>query len=260
MSRFDSLLYEKFRPDYPARIFREIKKFDNKIVMDLGAGTGRSAQSYLKLFPDTKITLVEPDIDMIKMAQIRLQAFESQLNWLCGWAKDFRSMDAGKYDGALVGSAWHWMSGVHYDEQIKEMLLREIKSKGWLLVFEYQFPKAVDLPDLNEWVRRQFNLQWRAKDQVPRGKLIELLSPLIKSEDFSLVARDDFDFEVDYDMDFFTGIIQSQSRFLRHQERLSDAEQTKERGEMRSQLQHFFKDREHRFTVKYTSVCLRKTH
>jgi hypothetical protein len=126
-----------------------------------------------------------------------------------------------KYDVALVGSAWHWMKG----PETLEALTRVLNPGAALFVFEYQFPKAVGpLPplELNEWVRREFNLKWKEPDQKPRGSLRELTEPLRSHIEFSEMAKSECQERVSLGARDFHGVIVSQSRYLAYERGLSD--------------------------------------
>ena len=180
-------------------------------VLDLGSGTGFSAQSFLDFFSHARLTLVEPDPAMLEAAAPLFED-STQITSIHARAENFEF--SARYDLVLVGSAWHWMDRA---QLIKKF---ETGDVGGVFIFEYQFPKAKAHADLNEWVRRAFNLKWRTLTQEPRGNLTELTQGLRDSLFFAEQSRVSFLHEEAFDLERFWGMIISQSRFLAYEETL----------------------------------------
>jgi hypothetical protein len=107
---------------------------------------------------------------------------------------------------------------------------RLLRPAGKLLIFEYQFPKAIapEAAPLNEWVRRQFNEKWRAPGQRPRGKFSELLEPFASA---SHLKRNHPEKTLPCPMNLklsatdFSGLLFSQSRTQHFEASLTSAEE-----------------------------------
>ena len=108
----------------------------------------------------------------------------------------------------LVGSAFHWMDPVLARDEFHRIL----KPKGLIRIFEYQFPKAPSNPELNEWIRRQFNLHWKAPGQVPRGSLAVLTQAFHGR--FEPLLKQKIPMKIQLGPEDLAGLIFSQSRVL----------------------------------------------
>ena len=230
-SVFQADEYEQFRLHYPAKIFHPLRSsllsFRQPLrVLDLGAGTGFGAESFLSFFPDVELTLLEPDSEMLKVAKTRFQNKPVSLQTVLGSAEEAHFSDS-KFDLILVGSAWHWMEGARVLEKLHSWL----SERGLLYIFEYRFPKIVgeENSGLNEWVRRQFNLFWKAPLQTPRGTLYEITQRV--RDDFRFFQKANLHFEETSEQaaSHYLGMIFSQSRFLHYEASLSENEKQKHR-------------------------------
>lgn len=234
MSRFDAQSYIQYRPLYPLEIFSPLLKLlpENPVGIDLGSGTGFSTASFLKACPSALITLVEPDADMLTEAKKLLEG--AAVTFIHRSAEDFEVEK--KVDFILVGSAWHWMNA----EKVIDRVKKSLNDGGAIHIFEYQFPKCSNSIDLNEWVRREFNLKWKAPSQTPRGKLRELVLPLMNDNRFELTSKIHFDHHTELSADEFFGLITSQSRYLHYENNFSDQEKNIYRLEIRKKLNQWF--------------------
>ena len=177
MAKFEPGSYSQYRIYYPSKLFDSLKPYcvrgkdsDPLRVFDLGSGTGLSAASFLRTFPDCVVTLVEPDAAMMEAS---FELPDLKLAKVTRISANAESFETGEQaDVILVGSAWHWMNF----EKTIPAILKALKPGGILFIFEYQFPKAKGPvgATLNEWVRREFNLRWKPEYQKPRGTLREL--------------------------------------------------------------------------------------
>ena len=240
MAKFEVDLYRRYRIAYPPQLFEVVKPYCLRPanaplqVLDLGAGTGLASLSFLQFYPHAEITLVEPDADMLSEAEESLKNLTTHVQAVLSPAETYSSLK--QFDLVLIASAWHWMQA----GPVLDTLLRVLKPGGVILVCEYQFPKLVneqDAPQLNEWVRRQFNLHWRTQVQVPRGSLFELVVPFRQSGNFSQVGEARFDHHQLLHRDTFLGVIFSQSRYLDFEKRLSGIAQTQNRKVTDTELQ-----------------------
>lgn len=221
MAKFDPQTYTEFRIAYPARLFECLKPYWSQLqreasplhVVDLGAGTGMSSVSFLEVFPDALIRLIEPDEGMRAQIPRTLGKFEASAQVEGDSAETFAMKPRAHL--FLIGSAWHWMDRPVVTERICEAL----EAGGLVYVFEYQFPKALDgnAMEVNEWVRRKFNTDWRPSIQTPRGNLEELTEVLRIHSLMSQRARVDFKSEVLISLNEFKGVIRSQSRYLAYE-------------------------------------------
>lgn len=239
MSKFEVDLYRRYRIPYPAQLFEGLKPYCQMSkssllqVLDLGAGTALASQSFLQFYPHARITLVEPDVAMLREGEDALRAQGINVECILSEAEAFSSQR--QFDLVLIASAWHWMK----PGPAIEALLNVLKPGGVVLVCEYQFPKLLiehEAPDLNEWVRRQFNLHWRTETQVPRGRLSELVEPFRQNVHFSEVNHVRFDHPEFLNRETFLGVIFSQSRYLSFEQRLSLQEQKEIRKSIGAEL------------------------
>lgn len=257
MAIFDAHEYSQFRVPYPQAVLSGLSSFcvpfcvQSKAlnVVDLGGGTGLSAKSFLSVFPWAELTVVEPDSKMLEVARDTLKDFP-KTRFALNRAEDFPF--EGPVDLVLAGSAWHWMN---QDKILKRLELVHVSA---LFIFEYQFPKAKSSNALNDWIRREFNLKWRAAGQIPRGTLIELTQGLRDSNVFREVDRNSLLVERDFSAEAFYGMIVSQSRYLAFEKTLSDSEKIKGRQQLRLDLDSFFRSAGvFTFALFYESVLFR---
>lgn len=244
MARFDPASYQRYRVGYPSELFALLNPFLGPLsgeavrVADLGAGTGISAASFLRHFPAVSaMCLSDPDPRMLERADFSGEFPDLRVQRVCSTAEAFSPREP--VDGILIGSAWHWMN----PHLVLDQVIRVLRPGGFLLVFEYQFPKAIGharAPELNEWVRRQFNQVWRAPGQTPRGSLGELLEPVRKHRDFAWRGSRSLLQTQDLDATEFEGVVVSQSRYLAHESTLSPAQKSAEREAMREMLSGFW--------------------
>jgi ubiquinone/menaquinone biosynthesis C-methylase UbiE len=249
--------YRQSRPLYPSSLFDPIKasleicsRSEPARFLDLGAGTGYAIESLLRVMPRLQVMLLEPDLGMLKQARL----LHPDAKWLHSTSDQIALADA-SVDGVLVGSAWHWMN---YESTTLE-LERVLVTNGLVYVFEYQFPKAKDFLELNEWVRRQFNLYWKAPSQIPRGSLFEITGSLRQSRDLSQSARVSVNEIREHTAEEFAQMIFSQSRYLHFEESLPEKDREIYRLKIRHELSHYWRTRETLpFLYAYEGFIFRK--
>jgi SAM-dependent methyltransferase len=239
MSKFNPQFYSEFRPFYPSETFVELRAellnqgFSEPFqIADLGCGTGHSAASLLKTPLRAEIIGVDPDSDMLAEAQrlsTRLELKSVQFQVGSGEATN---LPDGRFDAIMMGSSFHWMNPA----KTRDEVLRILKSRGLLWIFEYQFPKALALPELNEWIRRQFNLYWKAPGQKPRGSLKEITHLFHEDPRFAFISDRRPPMEQTLSVDELAGMIFSQSRVLCYEEPLTSDEKSRFREETRREL------------------------
>ena len=240
-SRFNSEDYLQYRQGYSRAIFAPLRSSLRPLegplhLLDLGAGTGFSTSSFHEFYPHGRFTLLDPDQNMLEAAGIHLKALSIDAEWIHGRSDQIPLPDQ-SIDGVLVGSAWHWMK---QPDTVLE-LNRVLKPGGWVFVFEYQFPKALpQWSDLNEWIRRQFNLNWKAPSQSPRGSLFEITEVIRGHSQFSQFSSIEFKEMVELSPEFLAGVIFSQSRYQHFEASLSETDRTKDRNEIIASLRERF--------------------
>ncbi len=97
--------YDRFRPDYPAEIFRRIVAAvspPRQRLVDLGIGTGKLARGFLTDFKE--IIGVEPDLAMAE----KLSSLEPRILVRIGTAEEI-VFALSSVDLVTVGHALHWM-------------------------------------------------------------------------------------------------------------------------------------------------------
>lgn len=237
-TRFLAPEYRAYRPEYPAKLFEELqlrlKPFhlnEPRSLLDLGCGSGQSAESFLRHFPSVRsVTLVDPDPGMIHESRARFSPSSLTFEYKCSKA-EAADLGVDHYDRAIVGSAFHWMSAEKVIEKISSHV------KGFIFVFEYQFPRAINRADLNDWIRKKFNTEWKAPAQRPRGSFRELLFPLDRALKRTPFSSPEWKMPLTFES--FMGQVFSQSRYLH-----SEAELTA----------NDVRDRRHRIEVELKGV------
>jgi SAM-dependent methyltransferase len=257
VAKFTASEYARFRVSYPKILFDGLRSFCGPFsgmrplrVLDLGSGTGFSSRAFLEFYPDTELTLVEPDAAMLAAAKDLLRDIP-RVQYVNASAEEFTFTEA--YDLVLVGSAWHWMN--------RELICQKLEAAdvGSVFVFEYQFPKAKAQNELNDWVRREFNLRWKTSSQTPRGTLHELTEGLRRSHSFSEVSRLSIPHENDFDLPGFFGMLISQSRFLAFEMTLLISERDAYRQSTYADLSNFWGlQNEIRFHLPYEGFYFRR--
>jgi SAM-dependent methyltransferase len=240
MSRFDPEFYRRFRPYYPAELFAPLGRALAAIgstrpyaIADIGCGTGHSTASLLRAAADaglpTRVTGVDPDAAMLAAArelcpEARFEVGSGEATGLAPRA----------FDAVTVGSAFHWMDA----HKAREEIARVLKPSGFLLVYEYQFPKARAHAELNEWIRREFNLRWKAPGQKPRGDFETVTGCFRGGSAFTLVEDRKVPMILKLHPADLTGLLLSQSRVLHHEATMSDSERAEFQKWLAAQMEY----------------------
>jgi SAM-dependent methyltransferase len=241
MARFDPESYVRYRISYPTSVFEGLRPWVGSIggssgirVVDLGAGTGYSSLSLIRALPVSDVVLIEPDASMLDVAVQTLANLGVQVQ--CRIASGEDPVGISGVDLVMAASSWHWMDPGRTLESIKEML----RPGGAFYVFEYQFPKLEGAVEINEWVRREFNLRWRAEGQRPRGSLWELTQPVRGHVSFSQRGALQVEHTQEFTLEEFAGVIRSQSRYLAYEAKLQESLRGLERERMVEGLRQFW--------------------
>lgn len=259
-SRFDPHFYSLYRPFYPAETFagltdRLIRRglVAPFVFADVGCGTGHSAISLIRSGvsgPSGKVIGIDPDSHMLDQARRMSAGYEDTNRYNVEWRVgrgEATGLEPASVDAILIGSAFHWMKM----GEVKEEARRVLKRGGLIRIFEYQFPKAPGHPELNEWIRREFNLRWKAPEQKPRGSLKELTSVFRDDPEFEALGDAQPKMEMQLDAEQVTGLILSQSRVLHYEDTLKDqAEKEAFRNSVRSSIGKFLADKTALFDFK----------
>lgn len=181
---FEPQSYSEFRPLYPGELFAQVVAWADSRpkgspwrILDIGCGTGQSTESLLRALGDRaskgerEVVSIDMDWEMLMAARDRYAQLD--VKWRQGTGEDTGCADV-SVDLLSVGSAYHWMQ----PEICSREWARILAPDGLACIYEYQFPKVQGAPELNEWIRREFNTKWRAPEQVPRGTLKELIEDL----------------------------------------------------------------------------------
>lgn len=227
MSRFDPDFYLRYRPFYPAETFSGLAERlrsrglgEPYQVVDLGCGTGHSIVSLFRsgVFGSQTVNFVgiDPDPEMLERARILTEKEGMGHVDLRLGIGEGTGLDDSSADVISVGSAFHWMDPA----AARREFLRVLKPQGVVRIFEYQFPKAANLPELNEWIRREFNLRWKAPEQKPRGRLRQLAEAFVQGSDLRILAEARPKMELELSAEDLTGLVLSQSRVLHYEETL----------------------------------------
>lgn len=122
--------YVKYRPHYPTEIMamlRERYHVDkDKLIADIGAGTGISSELFLKA--GFRVTGIEPNREMREKAAFLLQDY-TNFTVLDGTAENTGLPDA-SVDVIIAGQAFHW-----FDRQLAKKEFKRTLKKGGLVVY-----------------------------------------------------------------------------------------------------------------------------
>lgn len=140
------------------------------------------------------------------------------------------------FDTVACGSSYHWLDRERADLEI----LRVLRPGGFVHLYEYQFPKAQSLPELNDWIRKQFNSHWKLPNQKPRGRLREISRGLAQKGGLQLLAQERPPMLVSLSAADFIGILFSQARFLASEQLLNKLEVECRRKVISDEIQEFF--------------------
>ncbi len=236
----DPITYSRYRPRYPAALFERLRAYlkkDAKVV-DLGAGTGLSILSLIEAGISARFVAVERDSGMLKDARA---AFPNERVQFIQAAAEQTGLPPKSVDAVVIASAYHWMDRPKVDAEI----LRILKPGGTVQIIEYQFPKAPEEPELNEWIRRQFNTLWRFPDQKPRGRLESLAIGLVPHFEKCLSVQNFApgaeSFDAKLTEDEFLGLIFSQARALSYTNSLpNEAARTAHRSATAQSIHPYF--------------------
>ncbi|WP_449438542.1 class I SAM-dependent methyltransferase [Pedobacter steynii] len=109
-SRFSNRVedYVKYRPGYPAEIIDFLQSqfglYPDKIIADVGAGTGISAELFLNA--GYEVFAVEPNLEMREKA-VELLAHLPAFHAINGTAEN-TTLETGSIDAVVAGQAFHW--------------------------------------------------------------------------------------------------------------------------------------------------------
>ncbi len=253
--KFQSDLYYRARPFYPAYVFAPLFKTNSNpgSVLDLGCGTGQSIRSYRDALKDSgtdssDLFAVDPDEKMLAQAK----SATNNITYLVGSAESI-PLPNSSVDTLLIGSAIHWFI---LDRALEE-IARVLRPTGHLFVFEYQFPKCIEDPGLHDFIKRKFNLEWKAPVQKPRGNLSEITSCFRDSKKFRSIQEDRPVWKEKLGLEEFLGHLFSQSRYLHAEENQSDRLQYK--TVIRESLTHHFQNGPLLFDLKPRSILFQRS-
>lgn len=94
--------YDRARPDYPTALVAELLPRDARLVIDLGAGTGKVAKAVRAGNQSCLVIAVEPDYDMaayLPPGVLHLRSRAEELN-----------LPDNTADAVIVGTAWRWLN------------------------------------------------------------------------------------------------------------------------------------------------------
>ena len=250
--KFSADRYRAGRPLYPRAVFRGLERLAlaDPTFLDLACGAGQSTRSFLELGLSRRGFAIDPDPAMLAAARADLAEEFAEISFRGGSAEAI-PIDSASVDLVLVGSAIHWFDLPRAEAEIRRVL----RPAGILLVFEYQFPKCLDLPELAEVVRRRFNLEWKAPIQKPRGSLADLLTPF-RVGGWTDLGEERPDWTPTLSGDAFLGHLFSQSRYL-HAE-AGDSDPGAYRESVAVSLRPFFSEGPLRFDLKPRAILLRR--
>jgi hypothetical protein len=175
---------------------------------------------------------------MLEAAKKLPQLVQASVSWRLGCGES-TGLSGNSFAAVTVGSAFHWMRA----DETREEFLRLLRPRGLILVYEYQFPKCAAFPELNEWVRREFNLCWKAPGQKPRGNF-EAVTRCFR-EDGRLMHLSDrkVPMLLPLGSEDLSGLIFSQSRVLHYENGMAPSEREAFHASVRKQVGTLMKGR-----------------
>jgi len=250
-----------YRFEYPESLFLPLRSVAALVhtestlkVIDIGCGTGLVTSSFVRAVPVLlESHLVDVDPEMLAVARSRFENKTYAKSFHCAPAESLPHPDE-SFDVVLIGSAWHWMK----PEQSLREIERVLKPGGIVFIFEYQFPKALNQIELNDWIRIQFNTVWKPQTQVPRGTLKELTSVWRSHDQFSQCAALSLVSERMHDASELAGVIASQSRYQHYEQILPESEQLLERARLQKNLEDRMKPEICSFLYGYEGYVFKK--
>jgi SAM-dependent methyltransferase len=254
--RFLANRYRESRPNYPRPVFelieRTLEKDASRRFLDLACGAGQSTRSFLALDRMREGVAMDRDPAMLHEARETLAADFPGIEFREGAAEAIPLPDA-SVDVVLVGSAIHWFDLDRAGPEIA----RVCRPGGILFVFEYQFPKCLDSPELAEIVRRRFNLEWKAPVQTPRGTLAELLAPFRRDPRWTFLGDSRPEWIETLSCEGFLGHLFSQSRYLHAEAAATDP--SSYRDDTAAFFRPYFEGIPLRFDLKPRAMAFKRT-
>lgn len=114
--------YVKYRPHYPKQVVEFLEdSYDlsaDKMIADIGAGTGISAQLFLE--KGYKIIAVEPNLEM-REKSVELLGSYPTFKAMNGTAEN-TGLETGSIDFIIAGQAFHWFDREKAREEFKRVL------------------------------------------------------------------------------------------------------------------------------------------
>lgn len=240
MGQFNPEYYLLHRPFYPPQAFAgfaaslRARGFKEPFELaDIGCGTGHSTASILQAGVLARVLGVEPDPGMLEAAQglVRSLGLSESVRFSPG-SGEASGLAGTSVDGVLVGSAFHWMDPV----SARSEFVRILRPRGIVHLFEYQFPKAIRLQELNDWIRRQFNLHWKAPGQVPRGDFGQVTAAFKDHPAFEKCGEGRPPMVQELTAGELSGLLLSQSRLLHFESTLPESEKAGFRDRIRAEV------------------------
>jgi len=189
---------------------------------------------------------VDPDSEMLREAKRKFSPQIPDQNFFCTSSTSIPLADD-SLDFILIGSAWHWMDPVKTITEVQRVL----KDGGGVYIFEYQFPKACEYSELNNWIRIQFNNEWKPSTQKPRGSLKEITECWRTHSQFSQSYSGTIVQERLHDSHELAGVIISQSRYQHFEQTFPENERLTKRAQLETKLSEFLGGSSAHFRYEY---------
>lgn len=122
--------YVRYRPTYPAAIFKLLQKETGlnttHVIADIGSGTGISAECFLR--NGNEVFGIEPNLEMRQAAESQL-ASHSTFHSLSGTA-EATTLPAQSVDYVVAAQAFHWFD----QPKAKPEFARILRPEGWVVL------------------------------------------------------------------------------------------------------------------------------
>jgi SAM-dependent methyltransferase len=225
--KFPASIYSRYRPFYPRELFVLMAEWlrENSLpdcgltVADLGCGTGHSTHGLVHSGIAAKVIAVDPDPEMLAEAREKLES-SPVVYELRAAAGENTGLAAQTVDVVFSASAFHWMKR----ELAVREFLRIVKKPGLILLAEYSFPKSRSHPDFDSWIRSQLTGPWQIPELEGRKSFADMVSVFGEQPGVKSLGNRQLPMSATLGWREMTGLIQSQSRYVRARQNLASEE------------------------------------